>query len=427
MTSRKVVVIDNGGGTSKIGLAGQKSPMIIPNQIAKPKGERRNYIGDQIEQCPNTSSLYYRRPIDKGFVINWDTQREIWDHAFSKGSIKPTEHDLLLTEPLFNPDSLKKMMFEFLFEHFQFRSICCCSSSYLALLGYINENASSSFAQSVAHCVIDTGYSFSHIVPFYDLQKINYAIKRINIGGKSLTNYLKELASYRHWNMMEETHIINVIKEKVCYTSLNFEHDLNICNSRGAVNTIQQLYVLPDFTNSNTGYVKGSDNDPFKNKAKDTDSKQGKGTKNDTETTEKTTKTGTVEEQILPMNNERFTVPEALFNPNNVGVNQAGIPETITQAISSTMSDLHEPLYANILITGGNVLFPNFKERIELDLRSMVPSHFNINVVTPRNVVTCAWEGGSIFAQSDTFSKYQVTKEDYDEYGTNVCKRKFYN
>lgn len=37
-------------------------------------------------------------------------------------------------------------------------------------------------------------------------------IHRINIGGKSLTNYLKELISYRHWNMMDETHIINIIK-----------------------------------------------------------------------------------------------------------------------------------------------------------------------------------------------------------------------
>jgi len=31
-----------------------------------------------------------------------------------------------------------------------------------------------------------------------------------------LTNYLKELVSFRHWNMMDESHIINIIKVGVC-------------------------------------------------------------------------------------------------------------------------------------------------------------------------------------------------------------------
>lgn len=40
---------------------------------------------------------------------------------------------------------------------------------------------------------------------------------------------------------------------------------------------------------------------------------------------------GNTEQQIVPMNNERFTVPEALFHPTHVGINQAGIPETLVQ------------------------------------------------------------------------------------------------
>ena len=41
------------------------------------------------------------------------------------------------------------------------------------------------------------------------------------------------------------------------------------------------------------------------------------------------------DEQILVMNNERFTVPEILFNPSDIGMDQAGIPEAIVDAISS--------------------------------------------------------------------------------------------
>lgn len=41
------------------------------------------------------------------------------------------------------------------------------------------------------------------------------------------------------------------------------------------------------------------------------------------------------DEQVLTMNNERFTVPEILFNPSDIGMDQAGISEAIVDAISS--------------------------------------------------------------------------------------------
>jgi len=276
-----------------------------------------------------------------------------------------------------------------------------------------------------------------------------------------LTNYLKELASYRHWNMMEETHIINIIKERVCFTSLDFAKDLGTSNLRGNGNTMQQLYVLPDFTTSSTGYVRGSEGDPSKNnkekgkakekekekvnvnekeKEKAKESKKSSKRNGDNEGDDeddddsrasskkrKATNNNVEEEQILPMNNERFTVPELLFCPSNVGINQAGIPEAITQAISSTHTDLHELLYGNILLLGGNCLFPNFKQRLEAELRLLVPADHTINIVTPSNFLTCTWEGCSLFAQMETFSRHTVTKEEYEENGFNLCKRKFYN
>ena len=48
------------------------------------------------------------------------------------------------------------------------------------------------------------------------------------------------------------------------------------------------------------------------------------------------------------------------------------------------MEDLHEPLYRNILLVGGNAMFPNFKERLELELRAITPTNYDIDVVTPQ-------------------------------------------
>jgi len=51
----------------------------------------------------------------------------------------------------------------------------------------------------------------------------------VDVGGKLLTNHLKELVSYRQWNMMDETSIVNDVKEKCCFLSQDFERDLEIC------------------------------------------------------------------------------------------------------------------------------------------------------------------------------------------------------
>ena len=56
----------------------------MPNCVAKPKGEKRSYIADEINQVKDISSLNLRRPVDRGYVVNWDLQRDILDHVFKK-------------------------------------------------------------------------------------------------------------------------------------------------------------------------------------------------------------------------------------------------------------------------------------------------------------------------------------------------------
>lgn len=61
------------------------------------------------------------------------------------------------------------------------------------------------------------------------LRCIPNSLSRLDVGGKLLTNQLKELVSFRQWNMMDETYIMNDVKESCCYVSLNFKNDLETC------------------------------------------------------------------------------------------------------------------------------------------------------------------------------------------------------
>lgn len=57
----------------------------------------------------------------------------------------------------------------------------------------------------------------SYAVPVFDGRVVRDAARRINLGGKALTNYLKEVVSYRSMNMMDEFVLMERIKEQLCY------------------------------------------------------------------------------------------------------------------------------------------------------------------------------------------------------------------
>jgi len=76
----------------------------------------------------------------------------------------------------------------------------CFSAGDLSVYKYTQKNPS-------AKCVllIDAGYSFTHIVPYIKGKKQKTGIKRIDVGGKLLTNHLKEIISYRYVNGFSAT------------------------------------------------------------------------------------------------------------------------------------------------------------------------------------------------------------------------------
>lgn len=53
----------------------------------------------------------------------------------------------------------------------------------------------------------------------------NYSI---DVGGKLMTNYLKELVSFRQWYMMDQTSVIERAKEECCYVTQQWARDWEI-------------------------------------------------------------------------------------------------------------------------------------------------------------------------------------------------------
>lgn len=62
------------------------------------------------------------------------------------------------------------------------------------------------------------------------------------------------LRTPRQLHVMDETYVINQVKEDVCYVSTDFKNDMELSNKKSSENTIVRDYVLPDFTTIRRGY-----------------------------------------------------------------------------------------------------------------------------------------------------------------------------
>jgi len=85
------LIIDNGAYTMKAGFATAAPSLedcqVIPNCLAKDRG-KRVWIGNQLSKCSDFGEIASRRPVEKGFLVNWEAEKAIWDNTFiDKGAL----------------------------------------------------------------------------------------------------------------------------------------------------------------------------------------------------------------------------------------------------------------------------------------------------------------------------------------------------
>ena len=138
---------------------------------------------------------------------------------------------------------------------------------------------------------------------------------------------------------MDENILMNTIKERLSFVSLDFDSDLDTCKRRGAANTLRRRYALPTGTDDEDkhGYVVESAS-PSKRAKADGDGEKHNNKSNRLDS-----------ECMLDMNNERFCVPEVLFCPSMIGMNQSGIQGAIREIPQHPV--LSSPLLSSPLLS----------------------------------------------------------------------------
>lgn len=407
------LVVDNGSYEIKFGTSVDETPYRALNAIARDRFGA-TYLSNQIKGIKDILSVSFKRPHEFGQLTSWELQSCIWDYCFFNPDefngfdLKDSKgHHLVASEACMTIPELSKNMDQVVFEEYEFASFFKSPtagfmpfSDQAETTKVISGKGDTTAPQGSPdrdsyepfQLVIDSGFNCTWVVPIIKGVPFYKAVKKLDIGGRFINGLLKETLSFRHYNVMDETILVDNIKEKCLFMSPTSYFDSFSKRDQTAVE-----YVLPDFQTSLHGYVADRKNPPPK------------------------------EAQTIKLRDELFSVPETFFHPEIAQLLKPGIIETVLESLSLVPEPLRPLMVSNIVCTGGNFNLPHFPDRLATELQRQLPTDWSSQVYIPTpDSELSSWHAMRAFAHTDSYKNARVTREEYYEHGVEwTTKNRF--
>jgi actin-related protein len=371
---KPTVIIDNGSGHVKAGLATDEAPSaVFPAIVGRPKHEtmmhgadKKDYfMGEEALAKKGVLSISY--PLEHGIVKDWSDMEKVWHYTFFDAlRVNPEEHAVVVSEAPFNPKKNRERMVEMLFEKFSVPATYIVIQAVMSLYSYGRTTG----------CVVDSGDGVTHVVPVYEGYALPHAIQRLDLAGRDLSEYMVKILCDVGYNMTSssEKELVRDMKETSCYiVEDDFDEELRKCKE--SPTDFTKVYELPDG-------------------------------------------------QKIDLTSERFRVPEVLFDPMICGRELKGIHQATYDCIQSCDIDVRRDLFKNIVLSGGTTMFPGIQARLTKEIQALAPQKIDVKVTANPARRYIVWMGASIVAQLSSFQKMLIWKSEYDELGPSIVHKK---
>lgn len=124
-----------------------------------------------------------------------------------------------------------------------------------------------------------------------------------------------------------------------------------------------------------------------------------------------------------------FRSTEILFDPAlfNIESELGGVHNLLHNACSACNVKEQSNMFNNIVLAGGNSLFRQLSDRLEIMLAKLTLSTTTIGISATPERKYSSWIGGSILASLPTFDQIWIRKQEYEEIGPNVVHQKCFS
>merc|ERR1719221_1662106 len=99
-----------------------------------------------------------------------------------------------------------------------------------------------------------------------------------------------------------------------------------------------------------------------------------------------------------------------MFQPMMVGREVLPIHQAVWDVIQKCDIDLRADLAENIVLAGGNTMFPGFAERLQKELENLAPALMTVSIEAQEDRLLSVWNGGSILASLEAFQPNWVDR-----------------
>ncbi|XP_015789795.1 actin-like protein 6B [Tetranychus urticae] len=373
--------------------------MEVDSQPA-PTAQRKHFI--------DTTSIHVPRKgvemttfLKDGMIEDWDLFEKMLDHVYAKHvKSDPKLHPVLMSEAAWNVRSKRERLTEIMFEKYNIPAFFLVKNAVLS--AFANGRSTG--------IVVDSGASQTSAVPIHDGFVLQQMIVKSPLAGDFITMQCRQYFEEHNIEIVPPYQIAS--KEAV---------------NEGAVPKWTKKTNIPEVSKSWHNYMVKEVIQDFQACVLQVhDAPYDKETIENMPTVHYEFPNGFNQD----FGCERFSIPEALFDPSNIkGVpgSVMGIAQIVTTSVGMCDVDIKPALYGSVIVTGGNTLIQGFTDRLNRDLSTKTPPSMRLKLLSPVGTAErryAAWIGGSILASLGTFQQMWISKQEYDEGGKSQVERK---